>query len=213
MPGPLRPAWVTRTGPSVFSFVPRAVTCAFSTETPARSDRRGSMMWKVKSEGTGGTTVCPKDSAMASPPEALLPPVATMTRSKASVEPLPRVRRKDSASLMIVRTGVETRMVTPARAAADIRQSTIVPESSVVGNIRPSSSVFVATPRLPNHSMVSLGWKRWKAPRSSRPPRGYFFTSSFGSKQEWVTLHRPPPEMRTLASRWGVASKRVTLPA
>ena len=155
----------------------------------------------------------PKDSAMASPPEALLPPVATMTRSNASTEPLPRVRRKVSTSLMMERTGVETRIMTPAREAADIRQSTIVPESSVVGNMRPSSSVFVATPRLPNHSIVSRGWKRWKAPRSSRPPRGYFFTSSAGSKQAWVTLQRPPPEMRTLASRCGVASKRVTLPA
>ena len=138
---------------------------------------------------------------MARPPEDLLPPVAMMTRSKLSVAPLPRVSWKESASLMMERTGVEVRTVTPARATADIRQSTIVPESSVVGNMRPSSSVFVATPREPNHSIVSRGWKRWKAPSSSRPPRGYFFTNSAGSKQEWVTLQRPPPEMRTLARR------------
>ena len=189
------------TGPSVFSFVPGAVTVALSTEIPDRSVRRGSVMWKVKRDGTGGTIEWPKDSAMARPPEDLLPPVATMTRSNSSIDPVPSVRRNVSASLMIERTAVDRRIVTPERAAADIRQSTIVAESSVTGNIRPSSSVFVATPRPANHSIVSRGWKRWKAPRSSRPPRGYFFTSSAGSKQECVTLQRPPPEMRTLASR------------
>jgi hypothetical protein len=33
----------------------------------------GSVMWKVKSDGTGGTMAWPKDSAMARPPEDLLP--------------------------------------------------------------------------------------------------------------------------------------------
>ena len=135
-----------------------------------------------------------------------LPPVATMTRSNSSTEPLPRVSLKVSPSLTAERTAVEVRMFTPVRAAADMRQSTMVAESSVVGNMRPSSSVFVATPRVPNHSIVSRGWKRWKAPSSSRPPRGYFFTSSAGSKQECVTLQRPPPEMRTFASGCAVAS-------
>ena len=138
---------------------------------------------------------------MARPPEDLLPPVAMMTRSNSSIEPVPSVSLKVSPCLTAERTAVERRMFTPARAAADIRQSTIVAESSVVGNMRPSSSVFVATPREANHSIVSRGWKRWKAPSSSRPPRGYFFTSSAGSKQEWVTLQRPPPEMRTFARR------------
>jgi hypothetical protein len=51
-----------------------------------------------------------------------------MTRSKRSVAPEPRVSRNDSSSLSMERTGVETRMVTPARAAADWRQSTMVAE-------------------------------------------------------------------------------------
>ena len=76
IPGPLRPACVIRTGPSVLSFVPGAVTTAFSTEMPARSARRGSVIWNVNSDGTGGTIEWPKDSAMARPPEDLLPPVA-----------------------------------------------------------------------------------------------------------------------------------------
>ena len=99
MPGPLSPAWVIRTGPSVLSFVPGAVTTAFSTEMPARSDSRGSVMWNVKRDGTGATIEWPNDSAMARPPEDLLPPVAMMTRSKSSIEPVPSVSWKVSPCL------------------------------------------------------------------------------------------------------------------
>ena len=64
------------------------------------------------------------------------------------------------------------RMTTPAFCAAPIRQSTIVCELSVTGNIRPSASVFSFTPRASNHSPVSRGCQRLNAPSSSRAPRG-----------------------------------------
>ena len=75
-----------------------------------------------------------------------------------------------SASALRTPSAVTTR--TPAAAAAASRQSAMVAESSVTGNIRPSGSTLVATPRAANQSTVSRGCQRWKAPRSSRPPRG-----------------------------------------
>ncbi len=53
-----------------------------------------------------------------------------------------------------------------------MRQSTIVDESSVTGNIRPSFSVFSSTPRCANQATVSVGPNLWKAPISSRDPLG-----------------------------------------
>ena len=82
MAGPLRPQWVMSRGPSVRSLVPGSEASTCSTETPEMSASRGSLMLNVKSEGTGVTMVWPKDSAIARPPEALLPPVAMISRSQ-----------------------------------------------------------------------------------------------------------------------------------
>ena len=172
MAGPLRPQWVTSSGPSVRSLVPGSEASTCSTETPEMSASRGSLMLNVKSEGTGGMMVWPKDSAIASPPEALLPPVAMIRPWQSRGSPAPSVSFRPSAVRSTERTAVWTRMSTPARRAAPSRQSAIVAESSVMGNMRPSASVFVATPRAANQATVSRGWKRWKAPSSSRPPRG-----------------------------------------
>ncbi len=60
----------------------------------------------------------------------------------------------------------------PECAAARMRQSTIVAESSVTGNIRPSFSVLSSTPRPSNQATVSAGPKPVKGPMSSREPRG-----------------------------------------
>ena len=49
-----------------------------------------------------------------------------------------------------------TRSLTPAAAAASSRQSMMVCDESVAGNLRPSASVFSGTPRAVNHATVSL---------------------------------------------------------
>src|SRR6266436_2073476 len=41
-------------------------------------------------------------------------------------------------------------------------------------------------------------------------PRGNRAANSRASKQAWVTLHWPPPEMRTLERNWGPRSSKVT---
>ena len=187
-------------------------------------------MLNVNSDGTAGSTVCPNARATASPADDLLPPVAISTRSAATTSPVvssirkvapavpgglspsPTGPRGTSLSASIPRTPTPVTTRTPAAAAARCRHSTIVAESSVTGNIRPSFSVFNSTPRAANHATVSRGWNRENAPISSRPPRGYFFTSSRGSKHACVTLHRPPPEIRTFASKCAVASYNVTAP-
>jgi hypothetical protein len=61
---------------------------------------------------------------------------------------------------------------TPALLAPSMRQSTMLAESSVTGNILPSLSVFVATPRSLNQATVSAGPKRWRGPIISLEPRG-----------------------------------------
>ena len=48
--------------------------------------------------------------------------------------------------------------LTPADLAASSRQSRIVCDESVTGNIRPSLSVLSATPCAANHATVSLAW-------------------------------------------------------
>jgi hypothetical protein len=79
-------------------------------------------------------------------------------------------------------------------------------EESVTGKIRPSSSVFSLTPRSSNHSIVSLAEKRCSGEMSARSPRGYRSLMLRGSKQAWVTLQRPPPEMRTFVRNSGPRS-------
>lgn len=86
----------------------------------------------------------------------------------------------------------------------------MVAESSVTGNIRPSFSVLSSTPRSRNQATVSAGPNRWKGPISSRDPRGKLLAICPASKQACVTLHRPPPETRTLARGCAVASWRLT---
>src|SRR5436190_15538343 len=76
--------------------------------------------------------------------------------------------------------------------------------------MRPSPSVFSFTPRPSNQSTVSFAWNRCIGPISSRSPRGYLVQNSRGSKQACVTLHRPPPEIRTLARSCGPFSKTIT---
>ena len=48
----------------------------------------------------------------------------------------------------------------------------IVPESSVIGNIRPSGSAFSSTPRAANQATVSRGPNRFIGPINSLEPRG-----------------------------------------
>ena len=64
------------------------------------------------------------------------------------------------------------RSFTPALVAAFIRQSMIVCEELVVGNIRPSLSVFSFTPRATNQSTVSRAENFWNGASSARSPRG-----------------------------------------
>ena len=114
---------------------------------------------------------------MVSPADARLPPVAISRRSqRSSVLSVNVSQKAGSASLRPTRSTLRTprlvRTSTPALVAAPSTQSTMVAESSVMGNIRPSDSVFSSTPRASNQATVSRGDQRWKAPSSSRPPRG-----------------------------------------
>ena len=67
---------------------------------------------------------------------------------------------------------VAVRISTLASWAAVVRQSMMVWEESVVGNMRPSASVLSPTPREANQSMVSVADQRWRGPMSDLWPRG-----------------------------------------
>ena len=82
----------------------------------------------------------------------LVPPVASSSRSQATVSPVVRSTSKPGRA---ARTPHWVRTVTPFAAAEPRRQSTIVAELSVAGNMRPSGSVFRATPWAANHATVS----------------------------------------------------------
>ena len=160
-------------GPRSASFRSGTVAAASGTLSPERPMSLGSSLWKVNSDGTSGSIVWPNDSAIANPAEARLPPVARSRRSQRTSEPSVSVSQNDPGPADSARRSplvVITR--TPADSAARRRQSTIVAESSVTGNMRPSSSTLVSTPRAANQATVSRACQRWKAPSSSRPPRG-----------------------------------------
>ena len=59
---------------------------------------------------------------------------------------------------------IPVRTMTPACFALSRRQFAMVSEESVIGNMRPSDSVFSFTPRSSNQFTVSAAWKRVNAP-------------------------------------------------
>ncbi|MFM9030751.1 MAG: hypothetical protein ACKOTF_08735, partial [Opitutaceae bacterium] len=67
-------------GPRSASFRPGTVAAASTTLNPESPTSRGSSLWKVNNDGTNGSIVCPKDSAMVKPAEERLPPVASNKR-------------------------------------------------------------------------------------------------------------------------------------
>ncbi len=69
-------------------------------------------------------------------------------------------------------TPVDVRISTPASEAALVRVSMMVCELLVVGNMRPSASVFSSTPREVNQSMVCVAWNLLNGPMSDFSPRG-----------------------------------------
>ena len=76
------------------------------------------------------------------------------------------------SSCVIAVTPVDVRIWMPALVAVLVRQSMMVCESSVMGNILPSGSVFRVTPWVSNHVMVSVAPHRWSGPMSDWLPRG-----------------------------------------
>ena len=146
MAGPLSPACVMRRGADSRRSVSGTETSAESTERPASSLSQGKSMWKVKREGTGGERVWPRlvqgwDSGRH-------PPAAQRKRSDSMVEPEVRRRVKPpSGDFCRDWTPWSGRIFTLAFCEAWVRQSMMVWEESVVGNIRPSDSVFSFTPR------------------------------------------------------------------
>jgi len=96
---------------------------------------------------------------------------------------------------------------TPSARASRTKQSMIVWDESLVGNIRPSLSVFSFTPLDSNHSTVSRARKRLNRLISERSPRGYCALKSRASKHAYVTLQRPPPETRTFVRNRGLFSR------
>src|SRR5208283_1114531 len=212
--GPLSPECVTRTGPDSRRPVPRTETPAEGTQTPSRPFSRASSTWNVNRDGTGGATEWPRPAATESPADLAPPPVAIRSRSARTASPAESVTRKrppaPAGSLDTAQTPLPVRRRAPASLADRIRQPMTVPESSVTGNILPSSSVFSSTPRSPNHATVSAGPNLWKGPISSLDPRGKLLANSPGSGHAWVMLHRPPPEIRTFESGRAVASWMVT---
>ena len=84
----------------------------------------------------------------------------TQQESVTSVEP--------KASSIPVR---EERSRTPAVLASFSRQSIMVREESVTGNMRPSGSVLRRTPRASNQAIVSAGENRCSGEMRARSPR------------------------------------------
>ena len=130
------------------------------------------MTLKENRDGARGSTVWPRASMAVVRGEALSEPEVMQSLSAVVCEASPKVSWKVFSERVISFTAMPVRRVTPASLAAFMKQSMMVWELSVSGNIRPSGSVLRVTPRWANQAMVSCGWKRWKAPRSSREPRG-----------------------------------------
>jgi hypothetical protein len=86
------------------------------------------------------------------------------------------------------------------------RQSATVLESSVTGNVLPSPSTFVSTPRSLNQpsssaGVIPEGEEGDVGEMSSLAPRGYASRiSPVGSAVFGSRLQRPPPEISTLRS-------------
>mmetsp|Transcript_6119 Transcript_6119/g.15974 ORF Transcript_6119/g.15974 Transcript_6119/m.15974 type:complete len:383 (+) Transcript_6119:161-1309(+) len=135
----------------------------------------------AKRLGRSGEGSCP--SACASACEA--EPVASTTAAQRTSDRAPspprcanEISNAPAGSAEMDSTLVPSCSCTPARSAAESRQSMIVPESSDSGNTRPSSSSLSETPSARNHSSVSVGENeleaslRPKQPISSCAPRG-----------------------------------------
>ena len=151
------------------------------TVTPASSAETGlGASVNVKSEGTGLTSGSPRRSASLWP--SRVPPLARRTeRQRTTSSPSPWATRRAKRSLPSASPSSTTSMAatrwrvsttTPAASAASDSAETIDSDESVVGNIRPSSSVFNSTPRPRNHAATSGAPNLEKAPSSVREPRG-----------------------------------------
>ena len=140
------------------------------TKRPGANRSQGTDTCNEKRDGTGGMMLCPSDLRdFARQPAEREPPVARSNRSQeisgtmegralsrpiTNSNPASALARAPSTSFRVDKR-------TPAAFASLTRQSMIVCEESVTGNMRPSGSVLSRTPRSSNHATVSLGENRW----------------------------------------------------
>lgn len=111
---------------------------------------------------------------------------------------------------LILLTSDRIIIFTPYLFASLTRQSMIVWDESVTGNILPSDSAFSFTPLSSNHFIVSVVKNWWKVFFTKFWPLGYCLLISAISIQAWVTLQRPPPLTFTFDNSLSLFSTTVT---
>src|ERR1043165_355790 len=171
------PQWVISNGPLELNCGLRIFDCefettltsAFSTERPSRPLMRSSFMLKVNSDATGGTIMWPSSSNIFQT-ECDEPAVTTTT--SASILPVLVFSWNLESVYCNFSTPHCILTCTPRRRASFQKQSIIVCDESVTGNIRPSASRLISTPRLRNQSIVFEGLNFVKGPSNCFSPRG-----------------------------------------
>src|SRR5262245_31113495 len=146
MTGPLKPRWVSNNGPLSRNPVPGTDASTSGTETPDNSWTHGTATWKVKSDGTGGSSLCPNDAANWPRAGVRHPHVAKSSRSHECVPPLDKVRSKPVGLRFPALTSQFATNKTPAASAASSRHWIMDWEESLKGNMRPSASTLSLTP-------------------------------------------------------------------
>ena len=107
-------------------------------------------------------------------------------------------------------TSQPVRSSTPTRCKCVSRALTTVSDCCEAGKTRPSASTRSGTPIDSHHCMRVFGGVARSRRLIRRAPRGYTAAMSSTWAKVLVTLHRPPPVLRTLASGVPLRSKITT---